>query len=409
MSEMFREEWKRLQRVDGVFWGPHAPYQRTPHSRDFAPLDDYVDDSPVAGSPDSFEQNRWLPNRRFVFSGGVARIHAAKEKGDDAIRDVLLDETGIDLDTAFKELLGENVVKDNRIPSLTATFGADAFGTYLPWHAYGDSHTTPWGIYIFFDRVIDWTAHVWRSTKSLPKGTTPIAVFNFLFNVVLRHELFHYHVERFATRLEVLDRRPVYRPYVEQVQWSVASTSKWLEEALAQAVVLNSTLLSRRTGFSKPRARKILVPIFKTFGPGYRDFECAAFGGPEVAHTIFAAQIARAKLEVEPGTEATSFSTPLREYSSSSFEPPGFLVWNPHLASRFQLATPKDHQFRRFAKTAGLRYQGPGPGDHHVWHVDGKKVQVNYVRGHLDIASVKAVAKVLGLSVGQLCQRMTAA
>ena len=91
---------------------------------------------------------------------------------------------------------------------------------------------------------------------SKTKNTTPIGVFTLLFCAVYRHELFHYHVERFATRLEVLYRHPTYRPYVEDVRHKVAGTSRWLEEALAQAVVLNSSLVSKRSRYTKKRVQR---------------------------------------------------------------------------------------------------------------------------------------------------------
>ena len=73
------------------------------------------------------------------------------------------------------------------------------------------------------------------------------------FYVPYRHELFHFHVERFATRHEVLARTAVYKPYDFDVFRPLAWTSTWLEEALANAVVLESKLVKdrRRNGHSR--------------------------------------------------------------------------------------------------------------------------------------------------------------
>ena len=178
------------------------------------------------------------------------------------------------------------------------------------------------------------------------------------------------------------------------------------EEALAQGVVLKSRLLVSRSGFSAAKARRVLTPEFRTFGAGYRDFECETFKGTEAAHRYLAAQIARAIVEVLRGTEATGFATPLKEYYSSSFEPPGYLLWSPALVSQFQLPTPKRPQFERYARDHGIRHHGPGPGDHQVWIVRGKKVHVNYKRGELDFASLKAIARVIGMPPASLSREM---
>jgi hypothetical protein len=123
--------------------------------------------------------------------------------------------------------------------------------------------------------------------------------------------------------------------------------------------VLRSRLLVSRSGFTAAKARRVLVPEFRTFGAGYRDFDSETFKGAEVAHRYLAAQIARGIVEVSRGTEATGFATPLKEYSSSSFEPPGYLL----VVSRTrqpQLPTPKRPQFERYARDHRIREEQLG-------------------------------------------------
>jgi hypothetical protein len=396
VQQTFEEELDRLTPVPEVFWGPRAPYVFDDQT--FGALERWDSDAPEQMAI-SGDQGPLLPDRPYVFRTGVSTVYDARNRGDDAVREAVVEATGIDLDAVFQVRLNEG---GRTLPTLTAKFGTDAFGTYAPWHAYGRSSTTPWGMYIFLENLIDWTVYVYPKTKD----TTPIGVFTLLFCAVYRHELFHYHVERFATRLEILCRRPTYRPYVEDVRHKVAGTSRWLEEALAQAVVLNSALVSNRSGYTKKKVQKILKPLFQTFGPGYRDFECTEFGGVDMGHSVLAAQVARGHVEIPPSTEATAFATPLREYYSDSFEVPGYLVYRPHFVTRFQLATPKKHEFERFARNAGVLYEGPGPGDHQVWRFEGKRFHVNYVGGHLDLASLKALAKLRGTGVGETCRQI---
>jgi hypothetical protein len=404
----FSEELDRLRPVPGVFWGPDAPYGSTAGDP-FAPLDwwstyDKMPLNPFGGAPD---HARYIPGRPFVFADGANSVYQATKQGSAAVLDALHQVTGVDVETLFESWTSGKDLGAPPLPTLTTDHGTDAFGSYLPWHAFGDSHETPWGIYIYFENLAQWTANVWQYSKTLPKPKPqPSDVFCLLFFAVVRHELFHYHVERFATRLEVLLRRPVYRPYVEDVRMKLANSPRWLEEALAQAVVLNSRLLTTRSGFTAAKAQRVLTPEFHSFGPGYRDFECETFGGPEAAHRYLAAQVARSVVDLPRGTEATGFATPLKEYYSSSFEPPGYLLWSPAILSQFQLPTPKRPQFERYARKHKIRHHGFGPGDHQVWIVQGKKVHVNYKRGELDLASLKAVARVVGMPPAELSREM---
>jgi len=270
------------------------------------------------------------------------------------------------------------------------------------------SPRTPWGLYLFLEPLCFWTAQIYVHSPQLPTPKPrPLTLFNLLFQVTFRHELFHYHVERCAIRQEVMQRRPVYRPYVSDVRTAVAETSDWLEEALAQAVVLESTLVTRRSGFSHKTLKRLLVHEFKTFPAGYRDFDCPSYGGPAQAHKYLGAQIARGVRT--PQHLVTALATPLQEYSVDAASVPGYLVWHPAMASRFQLTMPKTHQFKRFARQSGIEHVGPGPGDHEVYQHGRRKFQLNEKQGVVDLASMKALAHIMNTSLACLLTQIRAA
>src|SRR5262249_52450709 len=210
--------------------------------------------------------------------------------------------------------------------------------------------------------------------------------------------------ERFAIRQEVIQRKPIYRPYVSIVRTQVACTRDWLEEALAQAVVLESTLLRNRAGFPKKAIKKILILEFEKFPPGYRDFDCPTYSGPAMAHKYLGAQIARG--EFTPQHLVTELATPLKEYSADSAGVPGYLVWHPAVASRFQLTPPRTQQFKRFARQSRMEHVGPGPGDHEVYRHGSHKFHINTKRGVIDLASIKALAKIMKTPVYSLIKQI---
>jgi hypothetical protein len=306
------------------------------------------------------------------------------------------DELGIDIGSAILAAEGDQAHGD-RIAAATAQFGSESFGCYLPWHIYGRSRRTPWGMYFFLEPLIDWAAEIRRQASFLEMKLSRSNVLCLAFYVCYRHELFHFHVEWFSTRQEALQRRPIYRPYDAAVFSKTLGSPNCLEEALAQAVVLQSSLVANRLGLPKDSYRELLETEFGTFGPGYRDFACAKFGGPSMAHKLLAAQIATANKS--PGFHSTEASTPKREYSLAPRIVPGYLVWLPSTVSRFQLATPRRKKLEQYLRKKKFIYAGPGPGDHELWKFGKETVQINYNNGECDLASLKAVAKVLGKSV----------
>jgi hypothetical protein len=135
------------------------------------------------------------------------------------------------------------------------------------------------------------------------------------FEAMTNHELFHFYVERFVLKQEVIQRIPIYRPYVERLRSQVRRTDRWLEEALAQAVVLESRLVSRKAGYNRKAIKTMLVPEFRKFPEGYRQFECKPWSGPAQAHRFFAAQVVTA--EERPSFTSTDLAAPKKLYRGS--------------------------------------------------------------------------------------------
>ena len=76
-------------------------------------------------------------------------------------------------------------------------------------------------------------------------------------------------------------------------------------------------------------------------------------------------------------------------------------------ANEKAVGTPKEHKCERWRKKNGISKE-PAKGDHWRWLIGNESVQVNYRNGHLDLASLKAIARVLNLSVRDLFLEMQA-
>jgi hypothetical protein len=372
-----------------------------PERTTFEPFESFED--PLGNAPeaevedwDSFAKVPEIPPNEGPIPGTrIQSIDGTKIQGTkDPLVDVLADEIGLDVPAALDSI---EAVGTTAIADLTAKFGTDALGTYLPFHNFGLSQRTPWGIYLFLEQLLYWSVRLARKATDLRMQLSNTDAVALAFFSVFRHELFHFHVERFAVREEVIQRKPIYLPYNHNVFCRTTPGEDWLEECLAQACVIESSLVHLRVECRRSPMRQLLVHEFRTFGPGYRDFQCLKYGGPKSTHKLFGAQVVTGR--ASPGFSVTEFATPKRLYVESSTAVPGYLLYKQGFAARFQLGMPKAHTWKAFADANGISRVRPGPGDHEVWTYGKQRIQINRHRDELDLASVKAVSKILNSSV----------
>jgi len=330
------------------------------------------------------------------------RLHefyaATKRSGTDFI-DGIEKAMGINIE----ELIESGKLTGVGLPNWEAT-GTDGCGAYLPFHAFAFSRKTPWGIYIFADQLFAWTASVWLK---IGKKHSIEKLFELLFLVVYRHEMFHYHVERHAFMLEVSNRQPHYRPYVEKVRALVSNTEQWLEESLAQAVVLKSRFVKGKTTISAKEVKELLRAEFSTFGNGYKHFDCKWTGGVAQGHRRLGTQIARG-MDVASALEwVTDLSIPKTEYTSDFAGVPGYLAWKQTTKSQFQFQTPKMQATEKFWRSLGGQIDKKTASSHERWtDKEGTNVQVVNRDGDIDLNSLKKMAKLFNTSTYQLKKRI---
>ncbi len=276
---------------------------------------------------------------------------------------------------------------------------------YLPFHAFFGSRSTPWGIYLVPEKMMAVARLLHDDGTFLPSPKPSLtAVFRMLWWITWRHELFHYQVERFATRQEICGFEPIYRHYVDDHIPTVRGTDDWLEEALAQAVVVDSQMVKRALGLKSEFIENYLKPYLRTFPPGYRNFECKGYESVTEAHISLAAQVL---LDVPPGVTTSQF-TPLMEYVTSARRVPACLVFTPTFTSRFQLATPTMKEMLRYCSKRGYPVDEKAKGDHKRVFINGTWVQLNRSgsRKEGDLASLKGLAKAEGLTLFDLMRQI---
>jgi hypothetical protein len=186
----------------------------------------------------------------------------------------------------------------------------------------------------------------------------------------------------------------------------VANTDRWWEEALAQAVVTDSRMVKRALGINGAYMKRYMIPYFRTFPEGYKRFECESVtGGVKGAHQLLSAQIARAVVCVPDHERNTALALAKDEYGVKDDSVPGYLVLRPAFRSRFQLQTPRLKDVIRYAKRVS-QIDERAPGDHKRVTINGEHIQINRAKhgDTIDLASAKALAKAMGLSLYELCQ-----
>jgi hypothetical protein len=82
---------------------------------------------------------------------------------------------------------------------------------------------------------------------------------------------------------------------------------------------------------------------------------------------------------------------------------PGQTVVLETAANTKGVGTPKEHKCEKWRRKNGY-VKEPGKGDHWRWLIGQRRVTVNYRNGHMDFASLKAIAHLLNRSVADLAQ-----
>jgi predicted RNA binding protein YcfA (HicA-like mRNA interferase family) len=131
---------------------------------------------------------------------------------------------------------GLKLSEDNRfggaptpVPTGPTPPAPDALAFYLPFHYF---HPQWWGIYLIAEGVEELARFLEQETNGTLSSEEAIQVARlFLYG----HEAFHHAVECFATRLEIVNRSPLYRTHFEAVYRSGMNRDASLEEGLASA------------------------------------------------------------------------------------------------------------------------------------------------------------------------------
>ena len=393
-TKTFKEELSAIGSIPGMMDTQRINDDTDAYPEEIGQYEPWIFEEDGVSEP-SYDDRHSLPSESFPIGRHRAlpikgTIIERILKGDTEILDGLLEDLrdrGFDPTTSGAGVIARRV----------AAFGSGAFASYLPWHIYAQSKRTPWGIYLFAEPLLLWAHELTKTAKACGQHFTYEEGLSLAVQAAYRHELFHYHVERFAIRSEVLERRPVYLPYRANVFIRNRNTSDWLEEALAQAVVLKSMLVANRVlRLPAKQWRTVLFKEFAKFGAGYRDHECKHVGGIDNAHVLLASQIQTASRT--PAFSSTAQFTPRAECGTPDRMVPGYIMAMPNMLSQFQLAGPNERMWGRFAKANGISPELPsGVGDHKEVKYGRQKAQINYNRnGEMDLASLKAARKILG-------------
>src|SRR5690606_2321277 len=107
-------------------------------------------------SPFPDEDTGWRIN------GELDSLRTAAIVSDDEFREALYYTFGIDADKVFEYVSQERGDVRN-LAALTGDLGIDAFGSYLPWHAFANSSKTPWGIYISLTGLFEFS--IWLHSE----------------------------------------------------------------------------------------------------------------------------------------------------------------------------------------------------------------------------------------------------
>jgi hypothetical protein len=209
-------------------------------------------------------------------------------------------------ESSFDSFIDSDKMSWEQIQNLIIHFGTDSFGLYLPMHAYFNNPYNNWGIYLFPEIIAPYALFLRKEMKT---HLTEKEAFLLTSFCIYRHELFHFQTEWFTTAMEILNRNPYFLNYHSNIFNKYRHTEHWLEEALAEASVYNSRLVSNRTGINS-KTKKELYSVHSSRMPaGYRDHKCSYYGGEKEAHKVLVSQILHGENSLPKPTSTLSIKS----------------------------------------------------------------------------------------------------
>ncbi len=330
--------------------------------------------------------------------------------------------------------LSEEQIDSRGSANLTARFqraedlGIEAFATYFPIHFFPVDGwlESKWGIYISesgVKHVAEELKHGFVDQYSRPQGESEVTFLRIAFEVLLRHELEHFKIESFALNAELQQRKAIYVPYLLDVYAKTYQTNYCLEEALANATVLNSTVIKKLVQSLYPMenttalANVIAKCLFDSQPPGYSNYglkepwhresernrlrEVELTDSPRRdAMNYLCNQIVTGK--VRPDKDLFPFyAFPPDNYflRADSLVPIYVLKDMDEHDSFINFRTPTKHVWEPFLRRIGFRPTRKGAGDHVVWDCPGFHfITNNYFGKDLDPQSFKSALHSLGIT-----------
>ena len=279
----------------------------------------------------------------------------------------------------------------------------DAYAFYLPFHYF---YPTWWGVYIILENAVQLAEFI-RSKAGgyLNQQEALAAVRIFLY----AHEAFHHVVESFATRLEITQRRPIYKTGFNSLFSRTAGSNNAIEEALANAYAYRR-VKERFAADNKPKrdsALKGLRSFIDQCPPGYNRapefFSISAF---DVMRAEFAEDNHKESLPLLPKKASNlwdcfphAFSGISRVNSRVNY----IVRRDSPLAARqdLNLRYLRYRELRQKLQTiAHCHPLREGQGSHEIWRApDGKKFPVPRHPGDIHRGLLAAIIKQAGVQM----------
>jgi len=311
--------------------------------------------------------------------------------------------------------------------------GLDCYAAYLPIHFFfgGNRSDTDWGIYISESGVMRLAAVLEfgfrRVCGPVPEDKASRFV-SLAYQVLLRHELEHFKIESFALNAEMFMQKAVYVPYLLHIYTQLYYYEECLEEALANATVLNSRVIKdmvRDMYGAGPEILKATPPwqyaisshFFDLQFGGYRNYDlrCGFPGadrgrwavgrGEDSAYRQAMNYLCNQMIDgsPKPATQVPFYAFPPDNFflRAENLVPIHVVRSIPPEKSFLQLATPTRGIWERFLGELDFYPDGRGKGDHDVWRSANPKwqdVTLNYHGKELDLNSYRSTLRTLKIN-----------